>query len=75
MMQAQGYGKPIFTNIKYPFPANEPFIPHELNEVGSYRRDIDVPADWNGRDVFLHIGAAGAANGAGTNGNGATPRP
>ncbi|HEX8601904.1 MAG TPA: glycoside hydrolase family 2 TIM barrel-domain containing protein, partial [Pseudoduganella sp.] len=61
MMQAQGYGKPIFTNIKYPFPANEPFIPHELNEVGSYRRNIDIPADWNGRDVFLHIGAAGAA--------------
>ncbi|GGY59552.1 glycoside hydrolase family 2 TIM barrel-domain containing protein [Pseudoduganella albidiflava] len=61
MMQAQGYGKPIFTNIKYPFPANEPLIPHELNEVGSYRRDIDVPADWSGQDVFLHIGAAGAA--------------
>jgi beta-galactosidase len=61
MMQAQGFGKPIFTNIKYPFPANQPFIPHELNEVGSYRRDFDVPAGWQGRDVFLHIGAAGAA--------------
>ena len=61
MMQAQGYGKPIFTNIKYPFPANQPFIPHELNEVGSYRRGFDVPADWLERDVFLHIGAAGAA--------------
>jgi beta-galactosidase len=61
MLQTQGYGKPIFTNIKYPFPQNEPFIPHELNEVGSYRRDFDVPAAWNGRDVFLQIGAAGAA--------------
>jgi beta-galactosidase len=61
MMQAQGYGLPIFTNIRYPFPANEPLIPHELNEVGSYRRDFDVPADWSGRDVFLHVGAAGAA--------------
>jgi beta-galactosidase len=61
MLQAQGYGKPIFTNIKYPFPANEPFIPHDMNEVGSYRRDFDVPADWSARDVFLHIGAAGAA--------------
>jgi beta-galactosidase len=61
MLQTQGYGKPIFTNIKYPFPANEPFIAHELNEVGSYRRDFEAPADWNGRDVFLHIGAAGAA--------------
>lgn|GEM_PF-21804 len=61
MMQAQGFGKPIFTNIKYPFPANQPFIPHDLNEVGSYRRDFDVPAGWQQRDVFLHIGAAGAA--------------
>jgi len=61
MMQTQGHGKPIFTNIEYPFPANEPFIAHELNEVGSYRRDFDVPANWNGRDVFLQIGAAGAA--------------
>jgi beta-galactosidase len=61
MLQAQGYGKPIFTNIKYPFPANEPFIPHEMNEVGSYRRDLDIPQEWSGRDIFLHIGAAGAA--------------
>ena len=61
MMQTQGYGKPIFTNIEYPFPANEPFIAHELNEVGSYRRDFDLPAGWHGRDVFLQIGAAGAA--------------
>ncbi len=61
MIQAQGYGKPIFTNIDYPFPMAEPFIPHALNEVGSYRRDFTVPADWDGRDVFLHIGAAGAA--------------
>ncbi|WP_229223482.1 glycoside hydrolase family 2 TIM barrel-domain containing protein [Duganella sp. sic0402] len=61
MLQTQGYGKPIFTNIVYPFPANEPFIPHELNEVGSYRRNFDLPEDWRERDVFLQIGAAGAA--------------
>ncbi|MDC7684550.1 glycoside hydrolase family 2 TIM barrel-domain containing protein [Asticcacaulis sp. BYS171W] len=64
MIQAQGGGKfglPEFYNIKYPFPMNEPFIPHDMIEVGSYKRDFDVPADWDGRDVFLHIGAAGAA--------------
>ncbi|USX15343.1 DUF4981 domain-containing protein [Oxalobacteraceae bacterium OTU3CAMAD1] len=61
MIQAQGFGKPIFTNIDYPFPMAEPFIPPALNEVGSYRRDFVVPADWDGRDVFLHVGAAGAA--------------
>ncbi|MFP1132439.1 glycoside hydrolase family 2 TIM barrel-domain containing protein [Asticcacaulis sp. W401b] len=64
MIQAQGDGKfglPEFWNIKYPFPANEPFIPHDMIEVGSYKRGFDVSADWAGQDVFLHIGAAGAA--------------
>lgn len=23
------------------------------NEVGSYRRDFEVPADWNGREIFI----------------------
>ncbi|OYW80036.1 MAG: beta-galactosidase, partial [Asticcacaulis sp. 32-58-5] len=64
MIQAQGGGKfglPEFYNIKYPFPMNEPYIPHDLIEVGLYKRSFDVSADWSGRDVFLHIGAAGAA--------------
>ena len=61
MIQAQGYGKPIFTNIIYPFPMTEPLIRHDLNEVGSYRRDFEVPQSWNGHDIYLHIGAAGAA--------------
>ena len=61
MIQAQGYGKPIFTNIVYPFPMTEPLIQHDLNEVGSYRRDFDVPQAWNGHDIYLHVGAAGAA--------------
>jgi beta-galactosidase len=61
MIQAQGYGQPYFNNILYPFKPNEPFIDHAMNEVGSYRRDFDLPADWNGREVFLHIGAAGSA--------------
>jgi hypothetical protein len=34
MLQAQGYGKPIFTNIKYPFPANEPFIRQGRHDQG-----------------------------------------
>jgi beta-galactosidase len=61
MMQAQGYGQPLFNNSDYPFPPNQPYILHSMNEVGSYRRNFDLPAHWDGRDVFLHIGAAGAA--------------
>ncbi len=59
--QAEGYDKPRYNNINYPFPANRPLIPHATNPVGSYRRDFDLPAGWNGSDVILHIGAAGSA--------------
>lgn len=59
--QAEGYDQARYNNITYPFPANRPLIPHDRNPVGSYRRDIDVPADWAGQDVLLHIGAAGSA--------------
>lgn len=53
--EMQGYGKPIYTNIVYPFPKNPPFIPHNDNPVGSYRRDFDLPSNWDGRRVFLHF--------------------
>ena len=59
--QAEGYDQPRYNNITYPFPANRPLIPHATNPVGSYRRDVDVPANWSGSDVILHIGAAGSA--------------
>jgi beta-galactosidase len=59
--QTQGFDQPRYNNITYPFPANRPLIPHASNPVGSYRRDVVVPADWRGQDVILHIGAAGSA--------------
>lgn len=59
--QAQGFDQARYNNITYPFPANRPLIPHATNPVGSYRRDVTVPTDWNGSDVILHIGAAGSA--------------
>ena len=59
--QAEGYDQARYNNITYPFPANRPLIPHDRNPVGSYRRDIDLPVDWAGQDVTLHIGAAGSA--------------
>ena len=43
--QAEGYDQARYNNITYPFPANRPLIPHDRNPVGSYRRDVDVPAE------------------------------
>ncbi len=53
--EMHGYGTPIYTNTRYPFPANPPHIPHNDNPVGSYKRSFDIPAGWNGRRVFLHF--------------------
>ena len=51
----EGYGYPVYRDEFYSFPANPPFIPHEDNPVGSYRRTFEVPADWDGREIFLHF--------------------
>jgi beta-galactosidase len=59
--QAEGYDQPRYNNITYPFAANRPLIDHATNPVGSYRRDFDLPADWKGQEIVLHIGAANSA--------------
>ncbi len=61
MLQAEGQGTPVFVGAGYPFPMNQPWIDHKLNEVGSYRRDVVVPAHFAGRRLLLTVGAAGAA--------------
>ncbi|MCM5664057.1 glycoside hydrolase family 2 TIM barrel-domain containing protein [Galbibacter mesophilus] len=59
--EMQGFGVPIYTNVKYVFPKNPPFIPHNMNNVGSYKRNFNVPNEWNGKDIYLHFaGVSGA---------------
>ena len=53
--EMEGYGVPIYTNIIYPFPKNPPYIPHEDNPVGSYKRSFELPSSWDGRRVILHF--------------------
>ena len=61
--EVQGYGVAIYTNHGYEFKARHPQPPilPEANPVGVYRRDIDIPADWQERDIYLHL--AGAKSG------------
>nr|WSY57345.1 DUF4981 domain-containing protein [Streptomyces sp. NBC_00886] len=40
------YGRPIYTNIQFPFPIDPPYVPDE-NPTGDYRRTFDIPADWS----------------------------
>ena len=60
-MEMQGYGKPIYVNKQYPFPADPPNIPHEDNPVGSFRRTFVVPDQWSGQEIFLHFEGIGSA--------------
>lgn len=59
--ELQGHGTPIYTNVVYPFPKNPPFIPHDSNPVGSYRRSFEIPSTWNGKEIFLHFGGVSGA--------------
>ncbi len=59
--ELHGYGFPHYTNIIYPFPRNPPYIQHDLNPVGAYRRTFRLPPDWNGRRVFLHFAGVSSA--------------
>ena len=59
--EMKGFGIPVYTNIKYMFPANPPFIPHNINNNGSYKRNFDIPKEWDGKDQYLHFaGVSGA---------------
>jgi len=54
--QLQGYGTPIYTNVKYPFrPIDPPYIPDDYNPVGFYSSSFQPPADWQDRQLFLHF--------------------
>lgn len=62
VIERQGYGQPIYTNQKYPFEFNPPFITGDnKNYVSSYRRAFEIPSKWNERQIFLHIGGAYSA--------------
>ncbi|MFI3262954.1 MAG: glycoside hydrolase family 2 TIM barrel-domain containing protein [Rikenellaceae bacterium] len=54
-----GYDNPVYTNTVYNFmPVNPtpPTLPAEI-PVGVYRRNFQVPFEWDEREIFLNIGA------------------
>jgi beta-galactosidase len=46
------YGRPIYTNKKYPFPIEPPFVPDE-NPTGDYRRSFELPDSWADAERIL----------------------
>lgn len=62
LWELNGYGDPVYKNVGYAwynqFRSNPPLIESENNHVGSYRKTFDLPADWKGQQVYLHVGSA-----------------
>lgn len=58
-----GYGKPVYTNVGYPFYNNAPNANHgreyngvtDNNATGFYRRTFTLPESWNDKRVFIHF--------------------
>jgi len=59
--QLHGYGQAVYLNVPYVFPKNPPHVPADDNPVGLYRHLFDIPADWAGRQVFLHFAGVDSA--------------
>lgn len=73
--ERQGYGTAIYTNTTYEFDSpwagfqkDAPLVPTATNEVGSYRRNFTIPAEWDGRRVVLCIEGATSYYNAWVNG-------
>ncbi|MEN7547536.1 glycoside hydrolase family 2 TIM barrel-domain containing protein [Rapidithrix thailandica] len=62
--EVHGYGIPIYVNHPYEFKPknpNPPDIPDGYNPVGSYRKTFEIPENWDGKQVFIHLGAVKSA--------------
>ncbi|HSG81117.1 MAG TPA: beta-galactosidase, partial [Gemmatimonadota bacterium] len=59
--EVNGYGVPIYLNQPYEFEKNPPYIHHDYNPVGSYRRTFTLPETWVDREIFIHFGAVKSA--------------
>ena len=58
--EPQGFGTAIYVNHGYEFcPRNPvpPILPDAI-PAGVYRREFEVPAEWEGRDIYLQLAAA-----------------
>lgn len=70
--EVQGFGAPIYVNATYEFTSpgqapywdkpNPPYVPEEFNPTGTYRKEFELPASWQGKDIILSSdGTKGAA--------------
>lgn len=60
--EMNGYGYRMYSSAGFEFThlmrPNPPYTPMDVNPTAIYRREIELPADWDGKQIILHIGAA-----------------
>ena len=56
-----GYGQPEYVNVGFGwrghFDQQPPAVPTKDNHVGSYRREINIPSNWDGKRIIAHFGS------------------
>ena len=78
----KNWDKPLYVNTRYPFtynsttwsvmadrPSDWTYNNNMKNPVGSYRREFTLPADWDGRDIYVRFNGAGPGYYLWVNGN------
>lgn len=71
-VELHGYGTPIYTNVTYPFKKDPPRVTgepddkswtmfKERNPVSSYRKEIEFPSEWQGRQTFITFNGVASA--------------
>lgn len=69
--EMKGFGTPIYLGSGYPFKIDPPRVTGEpptnwtafaqRDPVGSYRKTIELPKNWDGRRVFIHFDGVDSA--------------
>ncbi len=59
--ELNGYGDPEYVNVGFAwrghFNEQPPAVPSKDNHVGTYRKTINIPAEWDGKQVIAHFGS------------------
>ena len=62
LFEMNGYGDKIYKNVGYAwatqFASNPPHVEEKNNYTGSYRRTFNIPAQWKGDRIYVHVGSA-----------------
>ena len=62
MWELNGYGDPVYKNVGYAwcghYDTTPPYPAMEHNYAGQYRKSFVLGDEWEGEDIFLHIGSA-----------------